>query len=104
MVNKWLTLWPEQTDSPLQGVVARSERCNRQRRGLLARLGTVNPRAFLSLVGRLLPTTLTGPDDKDLFPEHAADPARLAQALLLAFQTLPRPEASGDREELPENR
>src|SRR3954451_21506202 len=56
---------------------------------------TANPRAFLSLVGRILPTTLTGPGDKDLIPEHAADPARLAQALILAFQTLPPPEASG---------
>ena len=27
-----------------------------------------NPRAFLSLLGRLIPTQMTGPDDKELFP------------------------------------
>jgi hypothetical protein len=65
---------------------------------------TANPRAFLSLLGRIIPTQVTGKDDAPLVPEHASDPARLAQALILAFQTLPPPEASGDRQELPETR
>jgi hypothetical protein len=52
-----------------------------------------NPKAFLSLVGRLIPTQVTGKDDAPLIPEHATDPDRLAQALLLAFKTLPRVQA-----------
>src|SRR4051795_9386516 len=51
---------------------------------------TANPRAFLSLLGRILPTQVTGKDDTPLLPEHATDPERVAQALLLAFKTLPR--------------
>src|SRR3954451_17204275 len=50
---------------------------------------TANPRAFLSLLGRIIPTQVTGPGDKDLIPESAADPERLAQVLLAAFKTLP---------------
>ena len=59
----------------------------------LLRQATANPRAFLSLVGRLLPTQLTGKDDTPLIPEHAADPERLAQALVAAFKTLPQAQA-----------
>src|SRR4051794_26034007 len=54
-----------------------------------------NPRAFLSLLGRIIPTQVTGPGDKDLIPESAADPERLTQALLAAFKTLPRAQTSG---------
>ena len=50
---------------------------------------TANPRAFLSLLGRIIPTQVTGPDDKDLIPESVADSERLAQVLLAAFKTLP---------------
>ena len=42
-----------------------------------------NPKAFLSLVGRLIPQQLTGKDDAPLIPERAADPDRIAHALLL---------------------
>ena len=42
-----------------------------------------NPKAFLSLVGRLIPTQITGKDDTPLVPERAADPDRIAHALLL---------------------
>src|SRR4051794_21832593 len=55
---------------------------------------TANPRAFLSLLGRILPTQVTGKDDTPLLPEHATDPERVAQALLLAFKTLPRAQTS----------
>ena len=44
---------------------------------------TANPRAFLSLLGRILPTQLTGPGDKDLIPDHAAEAERAAEMLLL---------------------
>ncbi len=53
-----------------------------------------NPRAFLSLLGRIIPTQVTGPADKDLIPESATDPGRLAQALLAAFKMLPRAQTS----------
>jgi hypothetical protein len=52
-----------------------------------------NPRAFLSLLGRILPTQVTGKDDAPLIPGHAADPERLTQALLAAFKTMPRAQA-----------
>lgn len=41
-----------------------------------------NPRAFLSLVGRLMPLQVTGADGKDLIPAEAADPQRIALGLL----------------------
>src|SRR3954469_11342915 len=44
---------------------------------------TANPRAFLSLVGRLIPTRVTGKDDAPSIPDRAADPQRVAHALLL---------------------
>ena len=55
---------------------------------------TANPRAFLGLLGRLIPTQVAGPADKDLIPESATDPGRLAQALLAAFKTLPGAQTS----------
>ena len=42
-----------------------------------------NPKAFLSLVGRLVPQQVTGKDDAPLIPERDADPQRVAHALLL---------------------
>src|SRR3954453_15174249 len=53
----------------------------------------VNPKAFLALIGRIIPTQITGRDDTPLIPEHAADPERLTQALLAALKTLPPPQA-----------
>src|SRR3954452_8994128 len=50
---------------------------------------TANPRAFLSLVGRILPTQVTGKDDAPLIPERAADPERVAQAVMLFLTALP---------------
>jgi hypothetical protein len=41
-----------------------------------------NPKAFLSLLGRILPTQITGQNDRDLIPESQADPQRIALALL----------------------
>src|SRR3954452_23844602 len=49
---------------------------------------TANPRAFLSLVGRLIPAQVTGKDDAPLIPKHMTDPDRLAHALLLAFRSM----------------
>ena len=51
-----------------------------------------NPKAFLSLLGRIIPLQVTGKDDKDLIPERASDPDRLAHALLLLLATRPTPE------------
>src|SRR5690242_11965451 len=34
----------------------------------LAQQARDNPKAFLSLLGRLIPTQMTGPDNKELFP------------------------------------
>ena len=45
-----------------------------------------NPKAFMSLVGRLVPQQLTGKDDAPLIPERAADPDRVAHALLLMIK------------------
>src|SRR4051795_4544151 len=50
---------------------------------------TANPRAFLSLVGRILPTQVTGKDDTPLIPERAADPERVAHAVMLFLRGLP---------------
>src|SRR3954468_11525118 len=60
----------------------------------LVQQATANPRAFLSLVGRLIPTQVTGKDDAPLIPERASDPERVAQALLAAFKTLPQTQTS----------
>jgi hypothetical protein len=55
-----------------------------------------NPRAFLSLVGPVIPTQLTGAGGKDLIPERASDPQRVTQALLLLLRALPAPAESGE--------
>ncbi len=47
---------------------------------------TANPRAFLSLVGRILPTQITGPRDKDLIPDRQSDPQLAAQAVMLLIE------------------
>ncbi len=43
-----------------------------------------NPRAFLSLLGRLIPTQMTGPEDKELFPVQKMTTAE-AEARILAL-------------------
>src|SRR4051794_28725991 len=48
-----------------------------------------NPRAFLSLLGRIIPTQITGWDDAPLIPEHASDAQSLATALLLIRRSVP---------------
>ena len=48
---------------------------------------TANPRAFMSLLGRLVPTQVTGKDDAPFIPERASDPDRLVQAFLAAIRT-----------------
>ncbi len=54
-----------------------------------------NPKAFLSLVGRILPTQITGPGDKDLIPGHQSDPQLVAQAVtLLIEEAATRPAAT----------
>jgi hypothetical protein len=50
---------------------------------------TANPRAFLSLVGRILPTQVTGKDDTPLIPESASDLDRVTGAFLAIMKTLP---------------
>lgn len=52
-----------------------------------------NPRAFLSLLGRLLPTQVTGKDDAPLIPESASDTERVAGAFLAALKTMPEAQA-----------
>ena len=43
-----------------------------------------NPRAFLSLLARIIPTQVTGADGKDLIPETAAIESRVLVLLLKA--------------------
>ena len=43
-----------------------------------------NPKAFLSLLARIVPTQVTGADGKDLIPEPAAIEARVLVLLLKA--------------------
>ena len=43
-----------------------------------------NPRAFLSLLGRIIPAQVTGADGKDLIPETAAIESRVLVLLLKA--------------------
>ena len=52
-----------------------------------------NPRAFLALIGRIIPTQITGQDDAPLMPEHASDPQSLAAVLVLALRSMPPPQA-----------
>src|SRR4051794_31317544 len=54
---------------------------------------TANPRAFLSLLGRIIPTQVTGKGDAPLIPERASDPQRVAHALLLLIASAaPKPD------------
>ena len=46
-----------------------------------------NPRAFLSLLGRIIPTQVTGADGKDLIPEPAAIESRVLVLLRKAGMT-----------------
>ena len=48
-----------------------------------------NPKAFLSLIGRIIPTQITGKDDTPLIPERAADPDRAAAMLISLVRALP---------------
>jgi hypothetical protein len=50
-----------------------------------------NPKAFMALVGKLIPQQLTGKDDAPLIPEHAADPDRIAAMLISLVRALPAP-------------
>ena len=51
-----------------------------------------NPKAFLSLLGRIIPTQVTGPDGKDLLPPLDPDLDRMAQAMLIFVQRLAPPD------------
>ena len=53
--------------------------------GYLEGLATHEPSSFASLLGRVLPTTLTGLNGKDLFPERS-DPKQIASAILSIIQ------------------
>jgi hypothetical protein len=57
----------------------------------LVEQATANPRAFLSLVGRVLPTQVTGKDDAPLIPDHAGEAEKAAQTLLLVRGSFPKP-------------
>ena len=59
----------------------------------LVQQATANPRAFLSLLGRLIPTQVTGKDDAPLIPESASDVERVTGAFLAVIKTLPETEA-----------
>ena len=48
---------------------------------------TANPKAFMSLLARILPAQITGADGKDLIPEPAAIEARVLVLLLKAGMT-----------------
>jgi hypothetical protein len=55
-----------------------------------------NPRAFLSLVGRVIPTQLTDAGGKDLISERAADPDRAATLFISLVRELPGPAERGE--------
>src|SRR5215203_1912784 len=50
---------------------------------------TANPKAFMSLLGRIIPTQITGAGDKDLFPDlsDAALDARIVAQLMAKGMT-----------------
>jgi hypothetical protein len=62
---------------------------------------TANPRAFLSLLGRILPTQLTGKDDAPLIPERASDTERVVGAFLAILKTLPEAQTSDQPADVP---
>lgn len=49
-----------------------------------------NPKAFMALLGRIIPLQVTGKDGKDLIPERAADPERVAEAVVLLLKARPK--------------
>ena len=51
-----------------------------------------NPKAFLSLLGRIIPTQVTGKDGKDLIPPRYPDLDRMALAMLIFVQRLAPPD------------
>jgi hypothetical protein len=55
-----------------------------------------NPKAFMALVGRLVPTQVTGKDDAPLIPERAADPDRVAALFLSLVRQLPAPKKGAE--------
>jgi hypothetical protein len=55
-----------------------------------------NPKAFLSLIGRIIPTQITGKDETPLIPERAADPDRIAAMLLSLVRALPAPKKGAE--------
>ena len=59
----------------------------------LVQQASANPRAFLSLLGRILPTQVTGKDDTPLIPERASDTDRVTGAFLAVLKTLPQAQA-----------
>ncbi len=66
-----------------------------------------NPKAFLTLLGRIIPTQITGKDDRDLIPANTVTPDRLASVLLALTEDFSRIGArredsrSGDGEDDP---
>ena len=52
-----------------------------------------NPKAFLSLLGRILPKQITGKDDTPLIPERVADPDRAAALVISLIRGVPVPKA-----------
>ena len=50
----------------------------------LVEQATANPRAFMSLLGRLIPTQVTAKDDAPLIPDTSATDARIVALLVKA--------------------
>jgi hypothetical protein len=58
----------------------------------LMRQAEQNPSAFMSLLGRIIPTQIIGANGKDLIPLQAeADPHRIASAILSIIQGARKP-------------
>ena len=57
-----------------------------------------NPKAFLSLLGRIVPTQITGKDDTPLIPDRIADANRAAAVLVTLMRGLPAPKKDGEGE------
>lgn len=56
----------------------------------LMRQAEENPSAFMTLLGKVLPTTLSGDKENPLIPDHASSAASLAKAFTLALASLPK--------------
>ncbi len=65
--------------------------------GYLVAQAHENPKAFLTLVGRIIPTQITGPGDKDLIPSATATPDRVAAVFLALTEKLPRARIADSR-------